>query len=426
MADIDRLPGISEDEVNNLAKMGIRTIDELWGRVGSNQDADWKTLTEDIGIGRSRLVDLLTAQALQEMETHDNRWWQRFAWAALRIVLLIGPYWLMFRFPSLITPLGFLMLLVCIVIGLSLRAVVTLDWLPLPLRLPAAIPVAARHLEKQDRLQKGDLKLARIPASDDTIRHLDQLGDLEKLTLQRAVRRGQPLRYSDLQRLQVTAVQPIAAGKSITADAIAVTQSTFNPQAVLSPDHTRGRVALQPFAVGDVLLSDRLVDASTRQQVVISATRLEPFQSIPSTSLMLGPAPADGEGFKNRSDVVGHVSLRPIPEGKVIRQADISPAMITSDELANLQILSLPVGRGAYSTGTAPGARVTVIISPQEVGGQAAVTLSDALILAIDLLPDGGAAFVFAVQTNLSNLAPVLGSGKVFVMQKPPELTSTP
>jgi hypothetical protein len=164
----------------------------------------------------------------------------------------------------------------------------------------------------------------------------------------------------------------------------------------------------------------------TSQQVVISATRLEPFQSIPSTSLTLGPVPpTDSEGFKRIIEVVGHVLLRPIPAGNVIRQADISPVVITPTDLANLQILSLPVGRGAYSTGAGPGARVTVIISPQEVGGQAAVTLSDALILAIEPLPDGGAAFVFAVQTNLGNLAPVLGSGKVFVVQKPQELTST-
>lgn len=417
MAGIDRLKGIKQKETDRLQQLGIYTIDALWSRVGRSQDNGMEQLTQASGISLSRLVDLLTAQALTEIadRQHRRRW--QFAWAIIAIISLIGLGLFMMRFPSLITPLGCLTLLILLVAGLSLRTAAMLDWLPLPFGLPPAIPVAARDLPVKHCIDPAaDLVSARIPASDDTF-HV--LGDLQNLTLRQSVRRGQPLRFSDVQRPQVTAKRLIAKGQKITDDVIDVSQSIFDSRAVLTLDQARGRVALHPFTIGDVLLLDWLSGSPESQQVVISATPLEPLQLISATALTLGPAPADSEGFKHINQVVGHVSLRPISEGKVIRQADISPTVILPADLANRQILSLPVVRGAYSTGAMPGTRVTIIISPQEVGSQTAVTLSDALILAVEPLSDGGAAFTFAVVAEVSNLAPVLGSGKVFIVQKP-------
>jgi flagella basal body P-ring formation protein FlgA len=417
MADIDRIKGIRPDEAARLKELGIHTIDALWDRVGSNQNRGLMQLAQTSGIHLPRLVDLLTAQALAEVEAHDNPRCWRFVWAILCVLFLIGLSLLMFRFPSLITPFGCLMLLVFIVAVLSLRAVAMLDWLPLPFGLPPAIPVAARDLPMHHRLQDDDLVPARIAASNDTFRHLAYLRT-QTLTLRQPVRRGQPLRISDVKRPQVTAARPVAQGKIVGNEDIAVTQSIFDQKAVLSFDQACNRIALRPFATGDVLLDDWLSGPQS-QQVVISAKPLEPFQSILGTSLTLGQAPADSEGFKRTLEVTGHVSLRPIPKGKVIRQSDISPVFLPPADLANRQILSLPVVRGAYSTGAVPGARVKVIISPQEVGSQSAVILSDAIILAVESLPHGSMAFVFAVEANLSDLALVLGNGKVFVVQGP-------
>ena len=115
MIPVGKLVNISPEEAEKLWTVGIETVNDLWVKIGLNLHKGVDQLAQETGISVPRLVDLLTAQALWEIEKRETPWYRRAAPGLVVItffVFCISSVLMMLRIPSLVTPLsGFLVLL---------------------------------------------------------------------------------------------------------------------------------------------------------------------------------------------------------------------------------------------------------------------------------------------------------------------------
>ena len=87
MTSIDKIPGISSDEANILHSQNIQRTSDIWSKIGQDFDHGIDKMAEDTGIEKSRLVELLKAQALKEAK-HQRSWTGRH-WLELAILALL-------------------------------------------------------------------------------------------------------------------------------------------------------------------------------------------------------------------------------------------------------------------------------------------------------------------------------------------------
>ena len=86
MTRIDKIPDITPAEVEALHTRNIDNTSALWREVGQDFNHSIDDLAEKAGIDKSRLVDLLKAQALVEF-AHKGSWAGRH-WLELAILVL--------------------------------------------------------------------------------------------------------------------------------------------------------------------------------------------------------------------------------------------------------------------------------------------------------------------------------------------------
>jgi flagella basal body P-ring formation protein FlgA len=80
--------------------------------------------------------------------------------------------------------------------------------------------------------------------SRDHFEGIQGMNVLVGLTLARDVKKGQPLRFSDIQRPQLVAARPIPSGKRIERSDFTKALSTYDLQAAREGDRVEGRRAL--------------------------------------------------------------------------------------------------------------------------------------------------------------------------------------
>lgn len=87
MIRIDKIPGIKPDEADVLRLQNIRSISDLWSRIGQDFDLGIDNLADDTGIEKSRLIELLKTQALREIKRQGS--WAGRHWLELAILALL-------------------------------------------------------------------------------------------------------------------------------------------------------------------------------------------------------------------------------------------------------------------------------------------------------------------------------------------------
>jgi hypothetical protein len=87
MTRIDKIPGIKSNEVKVLHSQNISSITDLWSKIGQEFDHGIDNLADDTGIKKSRLVELLKAQAVKEANRQGS--WAGRHWLELAILALL-------------------------------------------------------------------------------------------------------------------------------------------------------------------------------------------------------------------------------------------------------------------------------------------------------------------------------------------------
>lgn len=229
MRDLWGLKGITAEDIQKLRGQGITGIDELWSRIGKDFDCGIDELARTAVIDRSHVIELLAADAECEAEKAATGELKRL--------------W----------PEAFLILSVCMLFLLVLRAVGAEEFLPRPFELRGNVLLAVRDLEPGRVLRSGDLRVARASARDDYFQVIDET---RGLILSRGVSRQQPLRFEDVLRLQVVATKDVLPEAIITPDEVSLTWCHYDPGATVSLDQAAGHRALQAIRAGDVILSE--------------------------------------------------------------------------------------------------------------------------------------------------------------------------
>jgi hypothetical protein len=89
MADIGKLKGITGAEVEALRKKcQIETVESLWLRVSSAENG-WKSLTDNSGIEKKRLIDLLAAEGMRQ-PGFAGAWFKRHWLDVLTLLLALA------------------------------------------------------------------------------------------------------------------------------------------------------------------------------------------------------------------------------------------------------------------------------------------------------------------------------------------------
>jgi hypothetical protein len=233
-----RLTRLSEDEVRRLGEEGISSEDGLWQAVGADFDRGLEELAHSTGIPRNRLVGILVGSTLREASPGKPRWLK----------------WMSRHTPDLLALCAFLFLAV-----LCLRAGGWLSWLPPPWGLTQRIPIAADDLRKGQVLRTDDLVEVWLNPRRDSFRNP---ADVEGFRLLRDLGAGSPVRFSDVMREQVIALQDLPRGKAISAGTLAVRWSPYQADAALDPWQVIGREARNPIRQGEVILEGDLAARS--------------------------------------------------------------------------------------------------------------------------------------------------------------------
>jgi Flp pilus assembly protein CpaB len=156
--------------------------------------------------------------------------------------------------------------------------------------------------------------------------------------------------------------------------------------------------------------------------VVVSTNKLPAFHVINPKDVQIKSL-IEPNAFTAPNDVVGRYTLQTISQGSVLRSDQVSTVQLSPADMIGRQILLLPIDSSVFPTVATPGSHVSLLFSPSgNVQPKLfSHTLDDVIILAINKRDKDG-SLVVAVQTNASFEAvkPLLGTSKVFVLQKIP------
>ncbi len=268
---VERLEGITLDEVAKLEAKGILTIGHLWARMGGDEMklSDLDILAAETKLSSDRLIELLPSSLIDTLQaellhradylnlrlpasTSTGAIWDRSAASAWeRISILFrktGPWfrqhlldWVVFIFL-----LGFAFLI--------FRAAGAFDSYPSPLGLSHGVVVTRRDLRAGEVLHiERDLSQARLPLKDT---YFVSTSGLEGLILTRDVSSQKPLSFGDLLRYQVVTTKNIAEGETIANDAVMLAWSPYNPKALTQTEQATNRKTKSAIRKDNVVLSD--------------------------------------------------------------------------------------------------------------------------------------------------------------------------
>lgn len=157
-----------------------------------------------------------------------------------------------------------------------------------------------------------------------------------------------------------------------------------------------------------------------QHSVVVSTTKIPAFHVINKTDVQT-KFTFEPNTFAKPDDVVGRYTFESISQASVLRRDQVSAVQLSSADIVNRQILSLPIDSTALATVVTPGSHVSLLFSPnnQTQAKLSPYTLNDVIILSIVRRPEN-ASLVIAVKNNSSfeEIKPLLGISKVFILQK--------
>ena len=87
MKDIAKLEGIHHQEVLNLRRANINSVEDLWERVGEDPDTEIEQVADDVGVEPGRLANLLADEAARGAEQGGD---SRLKRHAFDIALIVG------------------------------------------------------------------------------------------------------------------------------------------------------------------------------------------------------------------------------------------------------------------------------------------------------------------------------------------------
>jgi hypothetical protein len=268
---IDRLEGITVNEIERLEAKGIRTIGHLWTRIGADKMklTDLDIVAEETKISSTRLLELLPPSLINTLRTELLRradylnldvppqttsevvWDEskKSIWRQVALVLRKAEPWFRHHLLDCVVVLS--------IVGLVLlifRAAGAFDDYPSPLGLRDRVVVTRRDLRAGEVLHvERDLSQARLPTKDT---YFTSTAGLEGLILTRDVSSQKPLRSADLLRFQVIATKDINSGEQITPDAVTLAWSAYHPKALVRMDDATNRQSQYAIRKSTVILAD--------------------------------------------------------------------------------------------------------------------------------------------------------------------------
>lgn len=176
-------------------------------------------------------------------------------------------------------------------------------------------------------------------------------------------------------------------------------------------------LAVSTLLLAVLAIRSGYVSPETADQVVVSpASSLAPFQLINAENVVLQRVPKEQKSFAAVNDVVGRYSLRNLTVGTTLKDEHLL-ARNLSAEMANRQVLSIPVNRKALSPGLNPPGHVWLLLSPRAPTEKSPqpVLLKDVLLLSIDLQTETSSVSVAVTEDGLNAMRILLGASEVFV-----------
>lgn len=392
MTSIAELKLLTNEQIEALTTEGIITVDDLWTRVGgdftevTSQDALWATIDNTLipgldeiiavvpGLTREDLVRVLSAQSVAIAEAkhdawHKRNWLKLLAWAMVIVIIVLG----------------------C-------RALGGFQALPEPLGLQDSVLVASHNLQSGSTLRHGDVHTALLVAEPDYFTYKDRL---DGFILSKPIQSERPIRYGDVLRPQLTATKDVPAGALLASDAISVTWSTFQPDALTQPVEAVGHKLRHSLKAGEVV-SRHLVEENLAW---VSEVRLRTTPTVPAGSLfqLLG-----------KGDLV-------ITETTAI-PPDLT-GFITQVDLTGRQVVSLTVKANTSPLNLNQPLRVALLFYPQGIGDivPSPMTLQDVILLSAAQPESGSPSILVAVKPDdLERALPLIGAADIFVLQPLP------
>lgn len=393
--------GFKPDELKLLAARNtddepITTFDQLWERIGANYDEGIELVAHTKGVSVERLREVLIEQALREKDQAGSS--------------LLVRNWLVV---ALVTGL-------LVLVSLVLRLLGTFAWLPPPLGVSTSIIVAANELAVGDVIRPEDLARARRPLTTDSF---TETTVLEGLVVGQAVRRGQPLRFGTLTRLQVAATEDLGAGVIVPTTAITLAWSTYDPTAATQLSQVEGQQTRRPLKKDVLIPLAALEPAPQVDQVVVAVSDgLPAFHRIVAADLTRELKPRVTGSYSTVDELEGRYTLRAVPAGARVLANDVSTGRIEPDALTGRAIVSVPVQRAAVPSSLALPARVTLLFASPSTSEQPALEplIDDALVLAVTSEGDPAAVTVAVAISDLGTLQQWLGAAEVFIVYAAP------
>lgn len=257
MAAIGKLQGINSDEVTKLCQAGIGTIEEFVGHLNPNFNYGVFYISTKTGIKPDRVIQLVPPESLRP-DILPDVWLEAVVTRVLRKAdpddpwlircrLRLHDFWRGLRGNwygwRQNLPIVGLLLPLLLMLGLSLRAVGKLRWLPPPLGLRDQVLIVGRNIPAGKALEKTDVHQVYLPLSDD---YFQSHQTIEGLIASRSLSSNLPLRFSDTLRQQVVAAKDLDPGIAIQKEDVKFVWTVFQPDAAVNLAEVYGSHLNQP------------------------------------------------------------------------------------------------------------------------------------------------------------------------------------
>lgn len=351
MTDISRIQGISTADSDKLRRCGIKTVVNLWQRVGLDLHKGVDKVAKKANISHQVLIAILAADASGEARLRRDvdpvglslgiksvftkgprKFWERYgheikqAWFGLKVPWLI-PKTIWSRLKWLwqgrrtYWPDWTLMIMPLLFILLSIYAVNYRYWKNLPVAWKNIV-VAKEDLAPNAVLKKDLLETAFRWDEPDAVA---QMGILDGRKAKREIKRGEIIHAGD--------VEP-----NPSKDQIVVVAST-------------GLAANHIIGINDVALIEKPKQEGTFSSII---------------------------------EVIGRYPLKAVPAGATLRGDQLSSARLSQSDLSDYQILSIPIRTGAYNSHLTPASCVSLLFSPRVHDLNPPAEITGALLLGAD------------------------------------------
>jgi hypothetical protein len=159
--------------------------------------------------------------------------------------------------------------------------------------------------------------------------------------------------------------------------------------------------------------------AHVDQVVVASEAGLAAFHLLASSDLRLAPRAPTALGFTRTQDALGRYLLRPVAQGALLRNTDVSTTRLPPSAFAGRWIATLRVDQATLGPQIQPGLDALLILAAKDSPARPAIETS-ALVLDIKRGASSAAVTLAIASERRSEVMAALGSSTVFLAQGAP------